>query len=460
MRYLLIVLYICCWLPNTSAAHYASTSYIDSKAIRQVPVLSINGAIGPAISDYLTREIVRINRANNAPLIILTLDTPGGLSASLRAINQHILSSDIPIACLVYPEGARAASAGTYLLYACHIAAMANATTLGAATPVMLSEPGLAPKEKEDKNNQATAMEKKILNDSIAYIRSLAQLRGRNADWAEQAVKDAATLTASEALKMQVINLIANTPQQLLEQLDGYQLTIKDQQLRLTVKNAEIKEIEPDWRSQFIATITDPNIAYILLMIGIYGLILEFYSPGIGIAGIIGGISLLVALYALQLLPLNFVGLGLLILGISLLVVESLVPSFGIFGIGGIIAFVIGSIFLIDTEQQYFKISMELIAGLALSSGLFFIFILGYLWRLRNKRVVSGLESLIGGEAIALDSCHPTGFVSFGGERWAAQSQQPLPPGQSVIIQAIDGLTLQVITKPQGETPYGTHSQH
>ena len=278
--------------------------------------------------------------------------------------------------------------------------------------------------------------------------------------WAEKAVKEAATLTATEALEMDVINLIANTPQQLLEQLDGYTLQIKDQSLTLTLKHGQVKPVKPDWRSQFIATITDPNIAYILLMIGIYGLILEFYSPGIGVAGIIGGIALLVALYALQLLPLNFVGLGLLILGISLLIIESLIPSFGIFGIGGVIAFVIGSIFLIDTEQHYFKISMELIAALAISSAGFFVFVLGYLWRLRKKRVVSDQESLIGGQAIALDTCYPSGFVSFGGERWAAQSPQPLTPGQNVIIQAINGLELQVTTNPLGEATNGTHSQH
>ncbi|GLX76992.1 serine protease [Thalassotalea insulae] len=459
MRCLLMMLIFCCWLPTISQASQENAP-LSEPLTTQIPVLSINGAIGPAISDYLTREITRINQQNSSPLIILTLDTPGGLSTSLRVINQSILNSSIPIACLVYPEGARAASAGTYLLYACHIAAMANATTLGAATPVMLSGPSITPKDNNDKDSQASAMEKKVLNDSIAYIRSLAQLRQRNAEWAEKAVKDAATLTATEALEMQVINLIANTPAQLLNQLDGYQVALKEQLITLSLKGGEIKQINPDWRSQFIATITDPNIAYIMLMIGIYGLILEFYSPGIGVGGVIGGIALLVALYALQMLPLNFVGLGLLLLGISLLIIEAMMPSFGIFGIGGLIAFVIGSIFLIDTDQSYFKISLELITALAITSGLFFIFILGYLWRLRKKRVVSGQESLIGGQAIAIDNCHPSGFVSFEGERWTAQSQQPLAPGQTVIIQAINGLVLQVIAKQTGESTNGTDRQH
>jgi len=409
-----------------------------------VPHLTIKGAIGPAISDYLVREINQANNDPKVPLILLTLDTPGGLSASLRDINKSILSSDVPIACLVYPQGARAASAGTYILYACHIAAMSEATTLGAATPVNISGPmGKEPEEKE-KSNTPTAMEKKVLNDAIAYIRSLAQLRGRNAEWAELAVREAATLTAREALKEKVIDLIAESPQALLESLDGTEVIIKQKPRVLQLGQAQLSKKTPDWRNHFIATITDPNIAYILMLIGIYGLLLEFYSPGIGVAGVTGVIALLIALYAFQLLPLNFAGAGLLLLGIGLLIVESMMPSFGILGIGGVIAFVVGSIFLFDTNLEQFKVSIPLIAAVAFISSLFFVFTLGFLWRTRKNKIVSGQEEIIGATVPVVQDIKGKPHVIFNGERWAAQCDQPLSQGQRVRISAIKGLTLQV----------------
>ncbi|WNC70066.1 nodulation protein NfeD [Thalassotalea nanhaiensis] len=412
-------------------------------ATQTVPVLSIKGAIGPAVSDYLVTEIANTNHNKSSPLLIITLDTPGGLSSSLRDINMAIMASSIPIACLVYPQGARAASAGTYILYACHIAAMSTATTLGAATPVSIGAPTGADKQ-EEKTNSPTAMEKKVLNDAIAYIRSLAQLRGRNEKWAVLAVREAATLTAKEALDKNVINLIAQSPAGLVQKLHGYKVVIDKESQQLNLANAQLTPIKADWRNNFIATITDPNIAYILMLIGIYGLLLEFYSPGIGIAGITGGISLLIALYAFQLLPISFTGAGLLILGLILLIAESFAPSFGILGIGGVIAFVLGSIFLIDTDQAHFQISIPLIAAVAFISTLFFVFTLGYLWRSRNSKVVSGQEELIGANALVEHDFTGLGYVIVNGERWAAQSQHELTRGQSVQINSIDGLTLRV----------------
>ncbi|KGJ90488.1 NfeD family protein [Thalassotalea sp. ND16A] len=421
------------------------SSAIDplSPPSNNVPVLTIKGAIGPAVSAYLVKEIDKANLLNS-PLIIITLDTPGGLSSSLRDINMAIMASKVPIACLVYPQGARAASAGTYILYACHIAAMSTATTLGAATPVSIGGPSAPKDQQESKPESATAMERKVLNDAIAYIRALAQLRGRNEEWAEQAVRDAETLTATEALEKNVINLLAQTPADLLQQLNGYSLTINEKQQQLKLSKAKLLPVEADWRNKFIATITDPNIAYILMLIGIYGLLLEFYSPGGGIAGVTGGIALFVALYAFQLLPVNFVGAGLLILGIALMVAESMAPSFGVLGLGGIVAFVLGSIFLIDTEQNHFQISIPLIASVAFISSLFFVFTLGYLWRTRNNKVVSGKEEIIGGTALVEGDFNDCGYVIFNGERWAAVSQEPLIQGQTVQVLSIQGLTLQV----------------
>ena len=410
-----------------------------------VPLLTIKGAIGPAISDYLVREIDSANMLNNIPLIIITLDTPGGLSASLRDINQSILNSNIPIACLVYPQGARAASAGTYLLYACHIAAMAPATTLGAATPVNISAPMTSSTKNKEQVITPSTMEKKVLNDAISYIRSLAQLRSRNELWAEKAVTEAATLTAKEALKENVITLIARSPQALLNKLDGRRISIKQQKIELSLNNARIVSKNPDWRSQFIATITNPNIAYILMLLGIYGLLLEFYSPGVGIAGITGGISLLVALYAFQLLPLNFVGVALLLLGIVLMLMESLIPSFGVFGVGGLGAFVIGSIFLFDTKLDQFKVSLPLIGGLAFISTIFIMFALGVIYRARKSKIVSGQEEIINAWVTVEDDFIDNGFVLFNGERWAASSKERLKKNQQVQVKAINGLTLVLV---------------
>tara|TARA_R110000744_G_scaffold7183_9_gene24632 strand:+ start:6239 stop:7606 length:1368 start_codon:yes stop_codon:yes gene_type:complete len=410
--------------------------------VSQVPLLTIKGAIGPAIGDYLVREINSANSRNNVPLIIITLDTPGGLSASLRDINQSILNSDIPIACLVYPPGARAASAGTYILYACHIAAMAPATTLGAATPVNIASPMTPADDEKVQKSAPSAMENKVLNDAIAYIRSLAQLRSRNEQWAEKAVAEAATLTAKEALEDNVITLIAETPKVLLDKLNGKQVAVKDKNIELALSNAVILSKKPDWRSQFIATITDPNIAYILMLLGIYGLLFEFYSPGVGIAGIIGGISLLIALYAFQLLPLNFAGAALLLLGVVLLAMESLVPSFGVFGIGGVGAFALGSIFLFDTKLEQFKVSLPIIASFTLFSAIFIVFALGFIYRARKNKIVSGQEEIINAWVMVEDDFNGLGYVLFNGERWAASSKKALKKNQQVQVLEVNGLTL------------------
>ncbi len=423
---------------------FADTQEPENVLVKTVPVISISGAIGPAVGDYVTSEIILANQQARSPALIITIDTPGGLVSSLRDINQQILASNIPILCLVHPQGARAASAGTYMLYACHIAAMSSATTLGAATPVMLGGAPPGEKKTEDKPTEPTAMEKKVLNDSIAYIRSLAQLRGRNVEWAEKAVREAATLSSTEALELNVINLIAESPESLIKLLDGKTLEVNKNQQTMNLANAIIEHRKPDWRNQFLATITDPNVAYILMIIGIYGLLLEFYSPGFGIAGITGAISLLIALYAFQLLPVNYVGLGLMLLGLALLIAESMIPSFGLLGFGGIVAFTLGSIFLIDSDVPELKVSLNLIFAIAFTSAVFVLFVLQRLWSLRSRKVVSGLESMIGSEGAATESFTDHGFVQVRGERWAARSDTPLHKGDTVTVNAVDGLTLLV----------------
>lgn len=484
--FVLLLLSICA---SSSAMAQVDTSAIFSEqpndlspqaSIQQsVPLLRFEGAIGPAVSEYLVSEITQANQlplSQRPPLVMITMDTPGGLVSSLRTINQAILASTIPIACLVSPAGARAMSAGTYILYACHVAAMAPATTLGAATPVKMGGPMSPPpnapspnapapnesspgdqgdkngadnnRDKQTATDNSSAMERKVLNDAVASIRALATLRNRNIDFAERAVTEAATLTATEALAQNVINFIADDAVDLLAQLDGTQVDMGEQQLTLTLSNAQLIAHQRSWRNHFIATITDPNIAYILMLIGIYGLLLEFYSPGVGVAGVTGAISLLIALYAFQLLPINYVGLGLMLLGISLLIAESMVPSFGIFGLGGAVAFALGSVFLIDSDVEHFAISLPLIGAVTVTALLFSLWVLTTLWRQRQHKAVSGDDAIVGAQAIVVEGFIEKGFVSLDGEHWAAVSDKPTHTDQRVLVLARDHLTLKVTPTP------------
>ena len=425
-------------------------------------LLQINGAIGPATSDYFTDNLAAAATAN-ASVLVLTIDTPGGLDSSMREIIRAILDSPVPVASFVHPQGARAASAGTYILYASHIAAMAPATNLGAATPVQigggmgmpeLGKPGdKAEDEAKKAKDKAGATENKIVNDAVAYIRSLAELRGRNMQWAEQAVREASSLPAHEALEMNVIDLMADNVADLLKQIDGRQLSIHGQTVELDTDSIVIKEIVPDWRNRFLSVITDPNVAYILMLIGVYGLFLEFYNPGGIIPGVGGAISLLIALYAFQVLPVNYVGLALIGLGIVLMVMEAFVPSTGILGIGGVIAFVIGSVILMDTESEAFQIALPLIIAVAAFSVLLLVIIFGMLMRSRRVALVSGDSAMLGEMVEVMEDFDEKGLVRVHGELWQAVTEQPVRKGQLLPIKAIQGLELSLseIDKSTGE---------
>ena len=294
-------------------------------------------------------------------------------------------------------------------------------------------------------------MEKKILNDAIAYIRSLAQLRDRNEEWAELAVREAATLTAEEALELDVINYVAATPAELAIAMDGLVLDVNGAEKTLDTASATIRYRNPDWRNRFITAITDPNIAYILLLVGIYGLVLEFYNPGTGIGGVVGAICLLLALYALHMLPVNFIGAALLLLGVGLLVAEAMMPSFGILGFGGLVAFVLGSIFLIDTDFQPYRIAIPVVAAVAVVSALFLSVGLGLVWRARHGPVVSGKEAMIGAQVTALEDFEGEGEVMMAGERWHARISGQLKKGQEAVVTAIEGLVLKVQSQDKQE---------
>lgn len=410
-------------------------------------MLDLNGAIGPATAEYVHDGLAEAEK-RQAKVIVLRMDTPGGLSSSMRAIIHDILASPIPVIGYVAPSGARAASAGTYIMYASHLAAMAPSTHLGAATPVQLGGGGLfgggEEKKKDEKKGATTPTtteQAKVMNDAIAYIRSLAQLRGRNAQWAEQAVREAATLTASEARDKHVIDFIADNVTDLLRLADGR--TVKIGGREVTLKTADLKtvSIEPNWRSEFLNIITNPNIAYLLLLAGIYGIMFEFFSPGAYFPGVLGGIALLVGLYALNLLPINYAGIGLLLLGVAMMVAEAFVPS-GVLAVGGVAAFVLGSLFLFRGDVPGFALSWEVVAAATLASVGFLAIALAAVIRAHRRTVVIGDSALVGREAQVLSWEGEEGDVQVLGERWRARSNAKLTPGQRVRVVARHDLLL------------------
>ncbi|MCE7731437.1 NfeD family protein [Vibrio campbellii] len=423
-------------------------------------VLPVKGAIGPALSDYLSREIEEAQQ-NGVDLVILKMDTPGGLDSSMRDIIHAITTSTVPIATWVGPSGSRAASAGTYILLASHVAAMAEATNLGAATPVALggapqqpsSGEGKDPTDSQPESTEKasdevpakTAMEKKVINDAKAYIKGLARLHDRNAEWAEKAVSMAASLDATEALELNVIDFIANSPEDLVSTINGTEVKVNGKPYKLTLDNPTWVERVPDWRAEMLAVITNPNVAYILMLIGIYGLLLEFYNPGIGLPGVLGGICLLLAMYALQMMPVNYVGLGLLLLGIALMIAEAFNPSFGILGLGGVVAFVLGSIFLMDSDIPGFQIALPLIIGIAVFSAGLIVITVGLLLKIRSKKATTGLETYPGKLAVVSDDfVDGTGLVQLDGALWQAKADAQLKQGDHVTVVTIKGLTLTV----------------
>lgn len=425
---------------------------IAAESRGQVWVIDIEGAIGPATSDYVIRGFDAAAEAG-ASLIVIRMNTPGGLDNAMRDIIQAILASPVPIASYVSPKGARAASAGTYISYASHIAAMAPATNLGAATPVQLGAPSLpgAPGDEEDAAPAAaSAMDKKMINDATAYIRGLAELRGRNVEWAEEAVRDAASLDADTALSLGVIDLIAENLDDLLQQVQGSVVKTDSGEVTIDLVSTEINYHLPDWRTEILSIITDPSIVIILGMIGMYGVILEFYNPGSLIPGVIGVICLLLAAYAVQLLPLSYAGLALLILGIGLMVAEALVPSFGILGIGGVIAFSIGGLMLFDTEIEAFQVGIPTIAATATVFAVLIIATINIALRIRHKKVSTGTSALIGETGIALEDIEQEGQVRIGGEIWRARADTPLAKGDAIAIEEVKGLLLKV-KKIEGE---------
>lgn len=430
--------------------------------------IDLDGPIGPAAAEYVDAAM-RQASADGASAIVLRMDTPGGLAESMRRIVSAILASPLPVLGYVAPAGARAASAGTYILYACPIAAMAPATHLGAATPVSLGGGtplplgGTQPASPKSTGTPTSgepagdAENRKVLNDAIAYIRSLAQLHGRNAAWAEQAVRGASTLTAGEAASQHVIDFVAADTAALLAQADGRSVRLGERALTLQLRGLPVRDYPPDWRARFLGIVTNPTIAYLLLLAGVYGLILEAFHPGTYLPGVTGGICLLVGLYALQLLPVNYAGLALMALGVGLLLAEAFVPTAGVVGIGGVIAFVIGSIMLFHRGVPGYTVNLGVIAGLAVCAVAVLAMLLRLVSRARRARSVVGDEPMLqaSGELLQAVAAGGESWARIGGERWRVHCEVALPAGARVRVAARHGLLLQVtpVQTNKGERP-------
>ena len=431
-------------------------------------LLEINGAISPASRDYVHRSLGKAFEGN-AALVILRMNTPGGLDTSMRDIIRDIIASPVPVVVYVAPSGARAASAGTYIIYAAHVAAMAPGTNLGAATPVQIGGlPDIKPptmptpsKQKEDKEKESDeeetsskedtaapvtgdAMTKKIMNDSIAYIRSLAEMRGRNVEWAEMAVREAASLSAEQAMAEGVIDLIATDLDDLLAKVNGLEVYVNGKPRTLNTDNLLTETLKPDWRNELLSVITDPNVAYLLMLLGIYGLFFEFVNPGYLVPGVTGAICMLLALYALQVLPVNYAGLLLILLGIMFMVAELFAPSFGALGIGGVVSFVIGSVILFDTEGSELRVAIPLIIAVSAVTAGFFLIAIKMVFSAHRKPVVSGAEQMLGGIGEVMEDFDTRGRIRIHGETWWSISNTPLKKGNQVKVTDIDGLTLKV----------------
>nr|WP_249812801.1 nodulation protein NfeD [Bradyrhizobium sp. 141] len=438
-----VVALICCLLPSSAEENG-----------RLALIVSIEGAIGPASASYVKEALARASE-RRAEVVILRINTPGGLNSSMREIIADVLASPIPVVGYVAPSGAHAASAGTYILYATHFAAMAPGTNIGAATPVQIGGPlpglpsGTPDKDGKDKKDEPKdAMTAKVTNDAVAFIRSLAELRNRNVDWAEKAVREAATLSANGALEAHAIDVVARDQAELLRQLDGRVMEVAGGKTqRLVTKDAVVEAIDPGWISRFLAVITDPNVAFILLMVGIYGLIFEFMSPGAVAPGVVGAICLLIGLYALNLLPISYAGLALMLVGIVLLTVEAFNPTV-VIGLGGIVAFVLGALMLFRVEAPGYHLSWWVIGITAAVFVGFALVVLGSLRRAAKAPERVGAQAMRGLPAEVLDWRGSEGHVFAHGERWQARGAETFKPGETVEVANVVDLTLLIRRAP------------
>jgi len=456
---------------------------------RTAAIVSVTGVITPVTERHIARNLR--DAVGRYDLVVLEMDTPGGLDASTREINKAILGSKVPVVTYVYPEGSRAASAGTYILYASHVAAMAPSTTLGAATPVQIAgggggggdgggdsqpagvEPpipadtggtpaatdgetsgesseggqdssGTSEQDAGTPDDGLSSLERKVINDSAAYIRGLAEKRGRNADWAEKAVREAASLSANEALEINVIDVVARDYDDLFTQIDGKEVDVDGTMVTLETEGMQIERMEMSWAEELLAVITNPNVALILMQIGVLGLIVELYNPGAIFPGVVGLICLIMGLYSLSVLPVNLAGIALLVLGVLLVIGELLIVSGGILAVSGVIAFALGGMLLFDTDQPELQVSPYVAIGSSLVIGGTMLLIVMYALNAQRRKVVSGAQTVLGTIGTVTSWEGDEGYVHADGENWRAVSKSPLQEGQKVKVVSLDGLTLTV----------------
>lgn len=420
---------------------------IGAAPVRPALLLDLDGPIGPATAEYVERGLTEA-QARNAGLLIIRVDTPGGLDDSTREIVRLIISSPVPVATYVAPSGARAASAGTYILSASHVAAMAPGTNVGAATPIALGAPS-PDQDGSEENRQKSTAEAKAMNDSAAWLRALAKMRGRNVEWADKAVRNSESLAADEAVEQKVIDFVVPSIATLLARADGKSVNLAGRQQRLATKTLSVELFEPGWRIRLLSAVTNPNVALILMMIGIYGLLFEFMNPGGLGPGIIGAIALLTGLYSLAVLPVNYAGIALILLGLGLMATEAVTPTFGVAGVSGVVSFVIGAVMLFPDGTPGLEPDWRVLSSLALASLAFVLLVVRAALRARRHVIVSGREEMIGSAGHVLDWAESCGHVFVHGERWNARSPAPLATGDQVEIRAIDGLTLDVMPAPR-----------
>jgi membrane-bound serine protease (ClpP class) len=430
---------------------------VSAQAPGVAPVLlaEVTGVIGPPVAHHVESAIEAAEQ-RDAELLILQINTPGGLETSMRDIIEDILAARTPIVGYVAPSGGRAASAGTFILYATHVAAMAPGTNVGAATPVQISGGAEAPPppgqdEEETAPTNADALDRKAVNDAAAFIRSLADLRGRNADWGERAVRYGEAISAAEALELAVIELTASDLDDLLRQLDGRVVTMPGGERTLSTQGRLVERVEPTFVTQMLAVLANPNVAFLLMLIGVYGLIYEFATPGSIGPGVLGAVCLVLGLYALNQLPLNYAGLALIALGVAFMVAEAFTPTFGVLGVGGAIAFLIGSAMLIDTDIPEYRLSWFVIVAAGAMTGGFVALALGFTIKTHRRKAATGREALIGARVKVLDWSNGAGHVWAASERWNASGPETLTVGGWARVTGVEGLRLQVAPEPQGD---------
>ncbi len=401
---------------------------------KHVNVIEINGVINPVASKFIT-EAIDQSEEDGAQCLIIQMDTPGGLMDSMRTIVKKMLSARVPVVVYVSPSGARAASAGVFITMAAHIAAMAPSTNIGAAHPVTLGSG-----QKENK-----AMMEKVVNDAVAQIKGIAKKRGRNVKWAEKAVRKSVSITEGEALKLKVIDLVAPDLDSLLAKIDGRKVKIDSEKKVLATKGASINRRQMGWRYRLLDIISNPTIAYILLMLGIYGIFFELYSPGTILPGVVGAICLILAFFALQMLPINYAGLALILLGIILFIAEVKITSYGMLSVAGAISMFLGAVMLIENPTEYMRISLRVIIPMVLVSVAFFAFAVTMVIRARTKKPTTGVEGLIGEVGVSVSLLDPEGTVSIHGELWRAECDERIEKGERIKVIGVNHLKLKVV---------------